>query len=91
VVNTPETTYGYIEGPKSTDCPDRRAFEKIVESLKSSASAYSGLKQYTTGAITDVVYGVEGGMEDWGYGVGWENQVNEASKKTSLRPIRFNC
>jgi hypothetical protein len=26
-----------------------------------------------TGAITDVVYGVEGGMEDWAYAAGWEN------------------
>jgi len=30
---------------------------------------------YTTGPITDIVYGVEGGMEDWAYGAGWENEV----------------
>ena len=28
---------------------------------------------YKTGPITDIVYGVEGGMEDWAYGAGWEN------------------
>ena len=28
------------------------------------------------GSMTDQVYSVEGGMEDWVYGVGWENQVN---------------
>jgi hypothetical protein len=33
------------------------------------------MKRYTVGKITDVVYGVEGGMEDWAYGVGWENNV----------------
>ena len=31
------------------------------------------MKRYTIGPITDVVYGVEGGMEDWAYAVGWEN------------------
>jgi hypothetical protein len=31
---------------------------------------------YKTGPISDVVYAVEGGMEDWAYAAGWENQVN---------------
>ena len=31
------------------------------------------MKAYTTGDITDVVYGSDGGMEDWAYAVGWEN------------------
>jgi hypothetical protein len=44
-----------------------------VDILKDTASANSGLPLYKTGAITDVVYGVEGGMEDWAYSAGWEN------------------
>ncbi len=28
-----------------------------------------------TGPISSVVYAVEGGMEDWGYSAGWENDV----------------
>ena len=34
------------------------------------------MKMYKTGPISDVVYAVEGGMEDWAYAAGWENQVN---------------
>lgn len=76
VKNYDEQTRGYIpEGAKSTDAPDKRSFEHIVKILKNTASSFNGLKEYRTGPITDVVYGVEGGMEDWAYAVGWENQV----------------
>ena len=30
--------------------------------------------------MNDVVYGVEGGMEDWGYASSWENDVTPAGK-----------
>jgi len=49
-----------------------------VKTLKDTAGAYSGMKMYNTGPISDVVYAVEGGMEDWAYAAGWENQVIES-------------
>jgi len=49
------------------------SFKNIVGILKNIASTNSYLPTYRTGAITDVVYGVEGGMEDWAYAAGWEN------------------
>ena len=64
---------GYIIEKKSKNCPDYHSFKKLVGILKNTASSNSYLPQYTTGPITDIVYGVEGGMEDWGYAAGWEN------------------
>ena len=26
--------------------------------------------------MTDIVYAVDGGMEDYAYGAGWENEIN---------------
>ncbi len=54
-------------------CPDDKSFKKIVEVLKDTASSNSFLPEYRTGTMTNTVYSVEGGMEDWVYGVGWEN------------------
>lgn len=64
-----------------------------MQVLKNTAGNYAGIKKYNTGAITDVVYGVEGGMEDWGYGVGFENdlEVKDKYKDRYVKPIRFNC
>jgi hypothetical protein len=28
------------------------------------------------GTMTDTVYDVAGGLEDWAYAAGWENEVN---------------
>jgi hypothetical protein len=57
-------------------CPDDISFNKLVSVLKDTASSNSFLPTYRTGRMTDTVYSVKGGMEDWVYGVGWENQVN---------------
>lgn len=57
----------------STDSPDKKSFKTLVDILKHTAGAHNGQMLYTTGPITDIVYGVEGGMEDWAYGAGWEN------------------
>jgi len=46
---------------------------------------------YTTGPITDIVYGVEGGMEDWAYGAGWENEVARKQFGPDFAPVRYNC
>ena len=57
-------------------CPDDISFRKLVNVLKDTASSNSFLPSYKTGRMTDTVYSVKGGMEDWVYGVGWENQVS---------------
>ena len=31
-----------------------------------------GIQEYQLGSITDTVYAVNGGMEDWGYAAGWD-------------------
>jgi len=47
--------------------------------LKNAASFSDekNLPVYVTGPISSVVYAVEGGMEDWGYSAGWENNAIE--------------
>lgn len=57
----------------------------MVDILKNTASfsQTKDLPVYVTGPISNVVYAVEGGMEDWGYAAGWENEAykeNEADK-----------
>lgn len=45
------------------------------------ASKY--IRDYVLGDMTTTVYPVRGGMEDWGYAAGWDNQSNDATL--------FNC
>jgi len=41
--------------------------------MRDTASSNEFMPRYMIGSMTDTVYSVEGGMEDWVYGVGWEN------------------
>lgn len=51
--------------------------------------------------MTDTVYSVKGGMEDWVYGVGWENQVfyklfikfqhYRSINQSENQPVNFDC
>lgn len=43
--------------------------------MKDTASHNKLVPEYEIGRMTDIVYSVEGGMEDWVYAAGWENQV----------------
>ncbi len=35
------------------------------------------LPLYKLGAMTSMVYDVEGGLEDWAYAAGWENNITK--------------
>ena len=37
---------------------------------------FLGISSYETGRMTDVVYAVDGGMEDWAYGASWEESIS---------------
>lgn len=38
----------------------------------------SAIRKYVLGDMTSTVYPVGGGMEDWGYGAGWDNVDSNA-------------
>ncbi|CAG9328274.1 unnamed protein product [Blepharisma stoltei] len=56
---------------KSTEAPDHAAADSIAKAILEFSQADLGV-----GPMTDKVYDVTGGMEDWAYAGGWENSVN---------------
>jgi len=70
---------GTVIDAVSSESPDEISFEKVVNILKNTASFSheKNLPTYVTGPISSVVYSVEGGMEDWAYAAGWENDATE--------------
>merc|ERR1719422_1563478 len=59
---------------KSTESPDDKAFVAVGKQIQSLAGRepQRGRPFYPLGRINDMVYPVDGGMEDWSYGAGWE-------------------
>ncbi|KAL3672084.1 hypothetical protein V7S43_002748 [Phytophthora oleae] len=67
----------YLNGDEknpSEKSPDHMAQFQIAHTLANFAGVFPDQKLYPTGTMNDVVYGVTGGMEDWGYAASWENQ-----------------
>uniref|UniRef100_A0AAV1UGV7 Peptidase M14 domain-containing protein n=1 Tax=Peronospora matthiolae TaxID=2874970 RepID=A0AAV1UGV7_9STRA len=67
----------YSHGDKtkpSERSPDDMAQVQLGNTLASYAGKFPDGELYPTGTMNDVVYGVTGGMEDWGYAASWENQ-----------------
>ncbi|MEE4247495.1 MAG: M14 family zinc carboxypeptidase [Kangiellaceae bacterium] len=61
---------------ESTEAPDHNALEEVSKVLANTAGiAY--------GPMTDTVYAVEGGLEDWAYTASWENTVNPTHPVTN--------
>ncbi|CAE7395994.1 pet127 [Symbiodinium microadriaticum] len=59
---------------KSTESPDESAFRQVGESIREAAGKTSKNRWfYPLGPINDLVYPVDGGMEDWSYAAGFEN------------------
>lgn len=66
------STFPYV----GNKCPDHNAFYEIAQVLVKEADSNPKMNvdKYLTGTMTDIVYPVDGGLEDWAYGAGWENQ-----------------
>lgn len=56
---------------KSTEAPDYKASDRIASAILN----YS-LAELKIGPMTDTVYEVKGGMEDWAYAAAWEKAEN---------------
>ncbi|KAI9996788.1 hypothetical protein PInf_000050 [Phytophthora infestans] len=78
----------YLNGKErnpSEKSPDQMAQVQIGNTLANFAGVFPDGNLYPTGTMNDVVYGVTGGMEDWGYAASWENQFYDA-KSQPFRP-----
>ncbi|CAE8625383.1 unnamed protein product [Polarella glacialis] len=77
----------HMNGRKSTESPDNRAFVEVGASIQSAAGKDPAKHWwYPLGPINDLVYPVDGGMEDWSYGAGWESSP---SPITVCRPTTY--
>ncbi|KAF4653649.1 hypothetical protein FOL47_010413 [Perkinsus chesapeaki] len=73
-------------GGKSTNAPDKTAIVDVATLMREAAGrAANGDYWYPMGTMTDTVYAVDGGMEDWAYGAGFEEQpdpINQCDPTT---------
>jgi hypothetical protein len=82
--------WGGFDHPVGSDeSPDDEAQRSIAQSLQLYAGSYTGL--YPIGRLNDLVYPVNGGMEDWGYASSWENNfIPETIKPCQPTNSRYN-
>ena len=70
------------------EAPDHVALDLLGQTMLDAAGgtihsldSNSYIKPYILGDMTSTVYPVGGGMEDWGYGAGWDRDMNAAFDK----------
>ncbi|DBA01003.1 TPA: hypothetical protein N0F65_006264 [Lagenidium giganteum] len=76
--------------PKSEKSPDHTAQYQLANAMAVYAGAFEDDNTlYPAGTMNDIVYGVEGGMEDWAYAASWENEVFQGSSQDApFQPCR---
>ncbi|CAI5726865.1 unnamed protein product [Hyaloperonospora brassicae] len=84
----------YFHGDKtqpSQKSPDDVAQVQLGITLANFAGTFANGELLPAGTMNEVVYGVTGGMEDWGYAASWENEYsNEKSQPFSpCEPTTF--
>uniref|UniRef100_K3WED6 Peptidase M14 domain-containing protein n=1 Tax=Globisporangium ultimum (strain ATCC 200006 / CBS 805.95 / DAOM BR144) TaxID=431595 RepID=K3WED6_GLOUD len=73
-------------GQRSEKSPDHLAQFQLANLLSTYAGAFPDGNLYPTGTMNDIVYGVTGGMEDWGYAASWENKFIDAYDDQPFKP-----
>lgn len=73
---------------RSQKSPDDAAQAQLSNTLALYAGAFADKTLYPTGTMNDVVYGVTGGMEDWGYAASWENQFVPDDEHKPFKPCK---
>ena len=63
-------------------------FKEIASTLVevSHQNPFLAINRYSQGTMTDVVYWVNGGLEDWSYAAGWENTIDGYSAVVECTP-----
>lgn len=74
----------------SDKSPDDRGQLFMARGISRFGGKFEGSnKYYQDGAINDIVYAVNGGMEDWGYAASWENEFTAPQPVGVCRPTTF--
>ncbi|KAE9076610.1 hypothetical protein PF005_g24265 [Phytophthora fragariae] len=72
-----------MESGTSEKSPDHRSQQQLARIMSRFGGKFEENDDYyPDGTMNDVVYAVNGGMEDWGYAASWENEF------TTPKPIR---
>ena len=76
---------------KSDPAPDTKAFSQIANDMVEVSNENSDMRvdKYLNGTMNEVVYPVNGGLEDWAYAGGWEN-IYSGSNKIIKPCLKFN-
>ena len=68
----------------ANEAPDHVALDQLGQAMLEAAGdvihsleAQQWISKYKLGDMTSTVYPVGGGMEDWGYGAGWDTQTSD--------------
>lgn len=66
-------SYNHMRQGKSTESPDDYAFTEVGSTIRAASGTDSRKRSwYPFGRINDLVYPVDGGLEDWSYAAGFE-------------------
>jgi len=57
--------------------PDDTAQAQIARAYSDYAGKFGNIKSYQYGKMNDLLYPVNGGMEDWAYGASWDSSLVE--------------
>ncbi|CAD7967425.1 unnamed protein product [Amoebophrya sp. A25] len=60
----------------STEAPDNNAQVAVASAMQLAAGKQNGKFFYPKGTMTDTIYWVDGGLEDWSYAASWEGSPN---------------
>jgi hypothetical protein len=80
--------YSPSNAHRSQKSPDDAAQVQLTHTLAVFAGAFRDQKLYPTGTMNDIVYGVTGGMEDWGYAASWENDFVSEEGDGAHKPFQ---
>eukprot|EP00916_Digyalum_oweni_P004935 GHVL01008842.1.p1 GENE.GHVL01008842.1~~GHVL01008842.1.p1 ORF type:complete len:498 (+),score=104.33 GHVL01008842.1:60-1553(+) len=69
-------SFNHMKSKRSTECPDNEAqLEISMKLIKSAGKDDIGNSWYTYAPTNDIVYPVDGGMEDWAYAASWDSSA----------------
>ncbi|KAL3666154.1 hypothetical protein V7S43_008942 [Phytophthora oleae] len=78
------------ESGKSEKSPDDRSQQQIARIMSRFGGKFEESNDYyPDGTMNDVVYAVNGGMEDWGYAASWENKFTTPKPIKQCNPSSF--
>ncbi|KUF80700.1 hypothetical protein AM588_10000189 [Phytophthora nicotianae] len=78
------------ESGKSDKSPDNLSQQQLSRVMSRFGGKFEDSAQYyPDGTMNDVVYAVDGGMEDWGYAASWENEYTTPKPIKECNPSSF--